>query len=260
MPLIELPQVTVRYEDSGGDGAAILFSHGIFMDHEMWAPQVASLRSEFRCVAYDERGHGDSVASGSWSYWDMANDAVALLDHLGIDHAFFVGMSQGGFLSLRAALTAPERVRGLVLVDSQAGVEDPAHLPGYEAMVQQWSTKGPSVSLGEASAAIILGPADHEPWIGKWMTKPNDYPVEPMKTLTSRGDIHDRLPEIACPALVIHGEIDAAIPMERAEALCAGLSGCEGVLRIEGAGHAANLSHPGIVTEAIRDFCRRHAG
>ena len=55
---------------------------------------------------------------GPFSYWDSAHDAAALLDYLQIDQAVFVGMSQGGFLSLRAALSCKERVRGLVLIGS----------------------------------------------------------------------------------------------------------------------------------------------
>ena len=56
----------------------------------------------------DERGFGGTRAPGPFTYWDSANDALALLDHLGIESAVFTGMSQGGFLSMRAALTTPE--------------------------------------------------------------------------------------------------------------------------------------------------------
>jgi 3-oxoadipate enol-lactonase len=94
------------FEDSGGDGLPVLFSHGFLMDHSMFDPQVAALRSEFRCITWDERGHGASSVDGPFTYWDSARDALALLDHLGIDSAVFVGMSQGGFLSMRAALIA----------------------------------------------------------------------------------------------------------------------------------------------------------
>ena len=80
------------------------------MDHEMFEPQVAALSNEFRCITWDERGFGQTVANGPFTYWDSADDALALLSHLGVDAAFFVGMSQGGFLSLRAALRSPDRV------------------------------------------------------------------------------------------------------------------------------------------------------
>lgn len=68
----------------------------------------------------------------------------------------------------------------------------------------------------------------------------------------------ERLPEIHAPALVVHGAIDPAIPLDRAQALCSGLPKCEGLELIPGAGHAANLSHPDRVNELLEAFCARH--
>ena len=258
MASIERDGAQLYFEDSGGDGPAVVFSHGILMDTEMFASQVAGLAGEFRCISWDQRGHGRSEQNGSWTYWDSAQDLLAILDHLEIDHAFLVGMSQGGFLSQRAALLAPERVQGLALIDSQAGPEDSDLLPAYEGLLAAWKA-GATVDIAESVAQIILGPADHEPWISKWLSRSPDWVEEPFNTLVSREDLHDRLVEISCPALVIHGEDDAAITIEQAQSLCNGLPRCEGLITIEGGGHASNLSHPGVVTEALRDFFRRHS-
>ncbi len=113
------------------------------------------------------RGHGGTPAPGPFSYWDSARDALALLDHLGIEQAVLGGMSQGGFLSLRAALLAPQRVRGLVLIDSQAGTEEEASRPGYEQLHQMWLDQGPG-PVQEIVAAIILGPGRWDGWHAKW--------------------------------------------------------------------------------------------
>src|SRR5205809_7354217 len=137
MPFADVNGQHLYFEDSGGPGPAIIFSHGFLMDHEMFAPQVAALSGEFRCIAWDERGFGATPATGPFTFWDSADDALALLAHLGVERAFFVGMSQGGFLSLRAALRAPNRVRGLALIDSQAGPEPPEAIPLYEAMTDE---------------------------------------------------------------------------------------------------------------------------
>ena len=259
MSFLERDGARIYFEDTESDGVPVLFSHGILMDHEMFEPQVRSLSGEFRCITWDARGHGQTDHQGSFTYWDSAQDALALLDHLEIDHAFFVGMSQGGFLSLRAALLAPERVQGLGLIDTQAGSEDPAMAPAYEAMAAAWE-QDPTRELAEGAAQIILGGADQEPWIAKWLARPNTALRDPFHALMNREDIHERLQEITCPALVIHGLDDPAISVDKAEALCEGLRRCEGLLRIEGGGHAANLTHPGVVTEALRDFFHRHAG
>jgi pimeloyl-ACP methyl ester carboxylesterase len=259
MPFFERDSVRIHYEEAG-DGPAVIFSHGILMDLSMFDAERSYLEERYRCVGWDARGHGETESAGGFSYWDLAGDLLALLGHLSIERALLVGMSQGGFISLRAALTEPERVAGLFLIDSQAGMENPDMTPAYEAMLEEWTTTGPSERLAEVVANIILGPADHEPWIKKWMSRPADSPIEPFRCLVGRDDITDRLAEIEAPALVVHGEADPAIPIERAEALCAGLPRCEGLHRIPGAGHAANLSHPDAVEELLLDFCSRHLG
>src|ERR1019366_3471712 len=149
-------------------------------------------------------------------------------------------MSQGGFLSLRAALLAPERVRALVLIDSQAGVEDPERLPAYRQMQQTWLEVGPVDELAEAIANLIIGdPELNQVWIAKWRKLPRESMRAPGDCLMDRDDVSDRLGEITCPAIVFHGTADQSIEMERAEDLCRGLSACVGVVRIEGAPHAS---------------------
>jgi pimeloyl-ACP methyl ester carboxylesterase len=224
------------------------------MNGSMFEPQVAALRDAYRVVTWDERGHGLAEHEADWTYWDSAHDVLALLDHLGVERAVLGGMSQGGFLSLRAALLAPERVLGLVLIDTQAGPEDPEAGALYEGMAAGWAAGGADPATLEVVASIILGPADHRPWVALWEQMPPHRAPQLVRTLLSREDITDRLGEIRCPALVIHGSADAAIPVEKAEALADGLPGAVPLVLVEGAGHAANLSHPEAVNAAIRGF------
>jgi 3-oxoadipate enol-lactonase len=248
----------IRFDDSGGDGPAVILSHGFLMDREMFAPQVEALAPEFRVITWDERGFGETEFDGEpFTYWDSAHDCLALLDHLAIERAVLGGMSQGGFLSLRAALAAPERVDALVLIDSQAGVEDPERLPGYRHMQQVWLEAGPVDELAETIANLIIGdPVLNQTWIAKWRALPREAMGPPGDCLMGRDDISDRLGEISCPAIVFHGTADQSIEMEKAEALCRGLSGCAGVVRIEGAPHAANLTHPEQVNGPMLEFLR----
>ena len=108
---------SIYYEDKGGTAATLAFSHGILMDLEMFAPQVEALRSRYRCVVWDERGHGRTAGErlAPFSYYDSADDLAALLRHLAIDKAVLVGMSQGGFLSLRCALNCDQSSADSVL-------------------------------------------------------------------------------------------------------------------------------------------------
>jgi 3-oxoadipate enol-lactonase len=248
----------IRFDDSGGSGPPVILSHGFLMDREMFAPQVEVLAGDFRVITWDERGFGETEFDGQpFTYWDSAADCLGLLDHLGIDRAVLGGMSQGGFLSLRAALLAPERVRALVLIDTQSGTEDPERLPAYRQMQQTWLEAGPVDELAQAIANLIIGdPTLNEPWIAKWRELPRETLRAPGDCLLDRDDITDRLSEISAPAIVFHGTADASIEIEKAEELCQALSGCTGVVRIEGGSHASNLTHPNEVNGPLLEFLR----
>jgi len=249
----------IAYSDSGGDGPAVVLSHGYLMDSEMFDHQVAALAPEYRVITWDARGFGGTKPSGPFSFWDSASDVIGLLDHLGIQQAVLGGMSQGGFISLRAALLAPDRVRALVLIDSQAGQEDPAVAPAYEQLDQTWMEHGPE-PVQDIVAAIILGPpdgpVDYAPWFAKWAAADRQELHVAFRCLMDRDDITGRLGEITCPALILHGTADAAIAMERAEAVQAGLGSPATLVPVEGGSHAANLSHPDRVNLAMLEFLR----
>ncbi|MFZ4720408.1 MAG: alpha/beta fold hydrolase [Ilumatobacteraceae bacterium] len=245
----------IHYEDTGGDGPVVVLGHGFLMDHTMFAHQVAALRDHYRVITWDERGFGETVFDGQpFSYWDSASDCLGLMDHLGIDRAVVGGMSQGGFLSLRAALTAPERVRALILLDTASVAEHPEVAAGYQQMIDTWAAVGPVDELADIIANIIIAdPAENAIWIAKWKARPQELIVQPGACLVTRDDITDRLGEITCPALVIHGTEDTAITMDKAEILAVGLVGCGGVVQVGGA-HAANLTNPEPVNAAILEF------
>jgi pimeloyl-ACP methyl ester carboxylesterase len=256
MSVAEVNGQRISFADSGGDGQAIIFSHGFLMDGSMFDTQVAGLRDEFRCVVWDERGHGETPASAPFTYWDSADDALALLSHLDIETAVFAGMSQGGFISMRAALTAPERVRALVLIDTQSGLEDPDALPLYRALHDEWVANGPA-GVQEVVSSLIFGEGiDVEPWYAKWVAMDPANFTLPFDTLVDRDEITDRLGEITQPTLIFHGTADAAIPVWRAEQLRDGIPGTQELVMVEGAGHASNMSHPDLVNDATTRFLR----
>jgi len=248
----------IAYDDTGGDGPVVLLAHGLLMDRTMFAPQVEALRDGFRVITWDARGFGETLYDGRpFTYWDLAADGLGLLDALGVGEAVVGGMSQGGFVSLRMALLAPERVRALILLDTQAGPEAPDVVPLYRQMIDTWSSNGLSDELAEVIASIIVGePELSKVWIAKWKARPWESIAVPGRALIEREDLTGRLGEITAPALVVHGTADAGIPLDRAEALAAGLSGSDGVHIVQDGTHAANLTHPGAVNDAIAGFLR----
>lgn len=257
MPFAQVNGQHIYYEDTGGDGPVLLFSHGLLMDGSMFAPQVEAFKAQYRCITWDERGHGQT-ATGTcepFTYYDSADDAVALLRHLGIQSAVFVGMSQGGYLSLRAALRHPEVVQALVLIDTQAMVEDPAKMEGHQVLLQQWLEHGLSDEAAHMIQHIILGQgwSGAAKWHAKWkQAQPGDL-MASFTALATRDDISADVGRIAAAALVIHGDDDQAIDVDRAKAMADAMPESRMVL-VPGAGHAANLTHPEPVNAAMKEF------
>jgi len=257
VPVASLRGQRIHYEDSGGAGLALVLSHGFLQDSSMFDAQVRRLRPRHRVITWDQRGHGGTVStSEAITYWDSADDLAALLDQLGVKRAVVGGMSQGGFISLRFALRYPDRAAGLVLIDTQSGQEDPDKVQQYDAMHDVWTGSGPSDQLLEMVGAIIIGNRRPESadWIAKWRKLDPANLTYIYRTLMDRDDITGRLGEIRAPAVVIHGTDDVAIDISLAEQLCGNLSACRGLIRIEGAGHSSNITHPEPVNKAIEEF------
>jgi pimeloyl-ACP methyl ester carboxylesterase len=243
----------ISYKDSGGTGPVVILSHGFLMDHSMFDAQVDALSSQYRVITWDERGFGGTKATSEFTYWDSARDVLGLLDHLGVDAAVVGGMSQGGFLSLRVALLAPARVKALILIDTQAGTEAPETIEPYNQLHAAWIEHG-AVAVQDVIASIILGPGSWDEWYAKWaLLQPEQFSLA-FNCLMHRDDITDRLGEIKCPALIVHGTDDVAIPMEKAEILRDGLGGAASLVSIDGGPHAANMTHPEPVNTAIVQF------
>src|SRR6202051_397934 len=158
MPLHQVNGQWINYQDTGGAGVPIVLAHGLLMDRDMFAPQIAAAQVGSRFITWDARCHGDTENTADpFSYWDLADDLKGLLDHLGIERAVIGGMSQGGFVALRFALKYPEGVAGLILIGTQAGTEDPDKVAIYQVMLDVWEAEGLNEQLGRTIAAIVLG-------------------------------------------------------------------------------------------------------
>lgn len=267
MPEVELADQTVHYDDTGGEGPAVVWSHSFGMDGTMFAPQLEEFSGAYRCITWDERAHGDSPTAAPFTFWDSARDLLGLLDALDVERAALVGTSQGGFLALRAALLAPDRVRAVAVLGSSAPAEEPRQKAAFEQLHDAFvggggadgDGAGPPEQVLDALATICFGERfDAEPWRATWRRWPAEQFSFAFRALADRDELRHRLPEVAVPVLVMHGTADASYAPSYGEEICAGVPRCEGFVAVEGGAHFLSITDPDPVNAALRDFLPRH--
>jgi pimeloyl-ACP methyl ester carboxylesterase len=261
MPFAAVNGQRIHYADSGGNGPVVVFSHGFFMDQDMWDPQVEELRPAFRCLSISARGFGLTESDRRpFTYWDLADDIIAVMDHAKVDTAILVGLSQGGFTTQRAAIAHSDRVRAIVLCDTDCNVETDETKPLYYGTKDTLLTNGWTNDLAQAMAGMLFAPGyDASFWIERWQTNSPERIGPAFDALIERDNVKERLSEITCPALVIHGELDGTMPIECANELCRRIPGCEQVVVIPGAGHTSNLENRDAFNLALRPFVVKHS-
>ncbi|MNF59321.1 MULTISPECIES: alpha/beta fold hydrolase [unclassified Pseudomonas] len=265
MPFVTIDGQPLHYIDQGV-GPAVLLAGSYLWDQAMWAPQIAALSQQYRVIALDLWGHGESgsLPQGTASLDDLARQALALLDHLDLEHVTLVGLSVGGMWGARLALSHPQRINGLVLMDTYLGAEPEATRQYYFSLLKQIEEAGAiTPQILDIVVPIFFRPGidPQSPLYQQFRASLAALPPErlresivPLGRITfGREDVLACLSQLNPQAtLVMCGDQDTPRPpsetMEMAE-----LIGCPYRLVPE-AGHISNLENPRFVTEALLAF------
>ncbi len=224
MPFVALPDVDLFYEERGS-GPALLYVGGTGSDlRNAPSPLRMPFFTGFRGVAFDHRGLGQSVPrspNAQPTMADFAHDAIALVDHLGIDTFSLVGVSFGGMVAQEIALCAPERVEKLVLMCTSSGGAGGSSGPLHEIYRHE-----PQIRDREL-AALIDSRAGTDPDVDAFLAliasnRPPLIVTEGLlRQLDARAhhDTWDRLANLTMPTLIAAGRFDPLAPLVNAEAL-----------------------------------------
>lgn len=264
MPFATNRGTQIAYEVVGS-GPPVLLLHSFLCSREMWRPQIEALARQHTLIAADHRGHGRSgLVTEPFTLYDMIDDANAVLDDVGVEQAVWAGLSIGGMMAIRAALSCPERVSGLVLVNTSADAERRWLHVKYGALGVIARTIGLRPLVGTvmklmfSAEALERDPAMADTWRHHF-THGLDVPsaLAMLGALLGRETVAPQLGQIGVPTLVVSGSGDKSIPPTLCLDVHAGIPDAE-LVELEGVGHLATLEAPARINAATAGFLERH--
>lgn len=253
METIDVNGIRLAY-DRRGKGTPMVLLHGFPLDHHLWDEVVPLLEDQFDLIIPDLRGFGGSSTVDSfYSMEDYASDVAALLDHLGIPKAAIVGHSMGGYAALAFARLFPDRVSGLGLVSSQVLDDAPERKEGRYKSAAEVADKG-IASVVETMAPKFTSDTRLQEYARTSMEKqqPAAY-IGALKAMAERVDSTPLLSTINYPVVIIHGDADSLIPVDRAREVKASFPQSHFV-EIRGAGHMPMMEAKEQTAEALRNL------
>jgi 3-oxoadipate enol-lactonase len=245
--------------DGPENGRVVMMSNSLMSDYTMWDVTVPALADRYRVLRYDTRGHGGSgTTPGPYSIELLADDAVGLIDALGIHQVHFVGLSMGGMIAQQIGARYADRVYSLSLCDTAS--EMPPR--------SMWEER-----LAIAHSRGVAGLVDAT--IQRWFTAPfiarDPQSVEMVRRMILNTGVEGfiacacavrdmaqttMLLQVKAPTLVLVGRQDPACSVEKAEVIHRMIDGSQMVI-IEEAAHLSNIEQPQVFTGALRGFIDR---
>jgi len=258
-----------HYLDWKGSGTPIVFLHGGGLSAHTWDCVIAMIRERFRCVALDQRGHGDSEWSPTIDYRVASHvgDIEGFIDALKLDRPILVGQSMGGLNSIAYAIRHSDKMRAMVIVDVAPEISAPGadrirdfastpELDSPEAFLERAvkfnPIRNPAVLRRSLHYNLRATPA------GKWTFKHDQRrrTDDAMKSFqTERVSLASQVSNIKCPTLIVRGALSDVLTDESAEKFARSLPNGRWV-RIEKSGHNVQGDNPRALLDAMTTFFR----
>jgi 3-oxoadipate enol-lactonase len=254
----------LHYQVTGRTGRdPVLMIQGLGTDKTAWTFQRLAFAPRFRAIAFDNRGVGRSDKPfGRYTLEQMADDAVAVLDHAGIDRAHVMGASMGGAIAQLIALHHPDRVRSLTLVCTACH-----NHPWRRELLNEWASIANERGTGELArraAHWVMAPRSIRRfwpalgWFGPMAVSlpAHAFTSQVRAILDAPEQLADHLATLDVPTLVVVGNQDILTPRGDSEELAERIAGAELVV-ISGAAHGLMIEHATTFNKVVLEFLTR---
>ena len=261
---ITAADVALRISVRGNGKPAVLLLHGYLESLDVWDDFTALLEDKYTVVAMDIPGHGISEVKGETHTMEMLGDvAAAVLGACGLEKAFVVGHSMGGYVALALAQRHPEMVEGLVLFSSNANAdsEEKKEQREREIKLVREDKKDllaritPQKGFAEANRGRMRDKI--EELSDQIMLTEEDGIVALLRGMIAREDRNEVLRDLKVPELFIFGRGDEYIAPEAAQKIVEAHPQAE-VAWLEHSGHNGFIEEPERAAEVLSDFIERH--
>jgi pimeloyl-ACP methyl ester carboxylesterase len=251
MEKIKINGISLAYTRRG-KGTPLVLIHGFPLDHITWDETAVLLEDTFDLILPDMRGFGGSTTvHEAYTIDDMASDVAGLLEHLGIKKAAVAGHSMGGYVALAFTRLYPTHVRGLGLISSQALADAPERKQGRYDMAAKVGENGIVVVADALAPKLSADPRVQEFVRGMIMRQSQAGVMGALKAMAERGDSTSLLSLLKFAVVLIHGDADALIPVDRSREMKEAIPHAEFV-ELKGIGHMPMMEDAQRTAEALR--------
>ena len=249
-----------------GCGPLVVFLHGIGGNRRNWTAQIAAVAAEHRAVAWDMRGYGDSDDyTGALRLDDICADLARVLDHFHCVAAHLVGLSMGGMIAQEFYRRYPDRVRSLVLCNTNAGIGvdfSPGQKEEFVELRRRPLLEGKTpVDLIPAMRGVLFGSAPPPSAIAaiedSLATLHTESYIKAIEAIIEF-DSADILGKIRVPSLLIGATDDKVTPLDTMRDMAERIP-CAKLVVLDGAGHLSNLEQPKVFNHLLVDFLTQAA-
>ena len=238
-----------------GDGHPLVIIHGIGGDHTQLENEISQFAKEYKTIALDCRGHGESDKPDNYSLQDHVSDILGILDHYEIEKASVLGVSMGSYIAQGVAIDAPERIDRLILtVPKSNGLTS-----SFQRLMSEHAKELEGLNLHESILTLLkymtFNPELMKKHIDIFETKLSPAQFLSANKALSNFDFRSELPKIKAKTLVISGKYDGLNPPSEGK-ICASLIPNATFFEMQYSGHAPNYEEPELYMKIIYDFLK----